>query len=250
MPTVDLNADVGEGGFADAGVMAFVTSANIACGYHAGDPAVMRTTVLSARDAGVAVGAHPGFADRENFGRRALRVSPQDVYDLVVYQVGALWAFASAAGTRLQHVKPHGALYNMAAADGELADAVARAVRDVDRGLALFGLAGSQSLAAAERTGLRAVSEAFTDRNYLNDGSLVPRNRPDALLTDFRAPAERAVRMVREGRVHSVDGVDVPIVAQSLCIHGDGPYAVELARELRASLEGEGIVVEAPGRAG
>ena len=249
MPDVDLNVDVGEGGACDAEVLAFVTSANIACGYHAGDPAMMRETVQAARDAGVAVGAHPGFADREHFGRRVLQVTPREVYDLVVYQVGALAAFAAAAGMALQHVKPHGALYNMVAADPVLADAVARAVHDVDRGLVVFGLAGSHALLAAERIGLRALSEAFTDRNYMADGTLVPRNRPDALLTDFRAPAERAVRMVRERRVHSVDGADIPIVAESLCIHGDGPYAVELARELRESLERGGISVKAPGRA-
>ena len=249
MSGVDLNVDVGEGGACDADVLPFVTSANIACGYHAGDPAIMRETVRAARDAGVAVGAHPGFADREHFGRRALQVTPQEVYDLVVYQVGALAAFTAAAGIRLEHVKPHGALYNMVAAERVLADAVARAVHDVDRSLALFGLAGSHALAAAGEIGLRAVSEAFTDRNYMEDGTLVPRNRPDALLTDFRAPAERAVRMVRERRVRSVDGTDIPIVAESLCIHGDGPFAVELARELRESLEREGISVKAPGRA-
>jgi|SRR5437868_13400770 len=249
---VDINCDMGEsfGAYeigADKEVLPHVTSANIACGFHGGDPAVMRATIAEAKVRGVAVGAHPGLPDLVGFGRRAMQVTAQEVYDLIIYQVGALLGFARAASVELQHVKPHGALYNMAAAQPPLADAIARAVRDVDARLVLYGLAGSHLLAAAERAGLASASEAFADRNYLHDGALVARQRPDALVTDVDEAVRRAIRMVREGVVADVDGEDIPIRADTICIHGDGRNAAELARRLRAGLEAAGVRVAAPG---
>ena len=248
---VDINCDMGEsfGAYeigADDEVLPHVTSANIACGFHGGDPTVMRTTVAAAAQHGVAVGAHPGLPDLAGFGRRAMQVTPDEVYDLLIYQIGALSGFARAAGVRLTHVKPHGALYNMAAAQPALADAIARAVHDVDPGLVLFGLAGSHLLKAAERAGLARASEAFADRNYLHDGALVPRSRPDALVHDVDEAVRRAVRMVREGVVPDVEGEEIPIRADTICVHGDGPNAVPLARQLRAGLQAAGIEVVAP----
>jgi UPF0271 protein len=255
MATVDLNCDMGES-FGpwrmgdDAAVLPHVTSASIACGFHAGDPMTMYRTVSAALAHGVAVGAHPGLPDLAGFGRRAMAVQPVDVYAMVVYQVGALAAFARSQGARLAHVKPHGALYNMAAADADLADAIAQAVDAVDPELALFGLAGSHLLHAAEARGLRAVSEVFADRHYMPDGSLVPRARPDAMVTDEAQATARAVRMAREGRVTAVDGSDIAVRADTICIHGDGPHAVAFARGLRAALEQAGVTVRAPGKAG
>ena len=253
MTRIDLNCDMGEsfGVYhigADEDVFPHITSASIACGFHAGDPSVMRRTVERARSHGVAVGAHPGLPDLVGFGRRVMDVTPEDAYDLVLYQVGALLGFAAAAGVPLQHVKPHGALYNMAASRAELAEAIARAVRDVDRDLALFGLAGSHLVRAGETEGLKAVNEAFADRNYLRDGSLVSRRRADAQVSDAEEATRRAVRMVREGLVRSVDGEDVAIRADTICIHGDGPHAAEFGRRLRSALDAEGVAVKAVGR--
>lgn len=248
---VDINCDMGEsfGAYkigADTEVMPYVTSANIACGFHGGDPAVMRATIAEAKARGVAAGAHPGLPDLAGFGRRAMQVTAQEAYDLIIYQVGALLGFARAAGVELRHVKPHGALYNMAAAQPPLADAIARAVRDVDARLVLFGLAGSHLLTAAERAGIPSASEAFADRNYLHDGALVPRTRPDALVSDVDEAVRRVVRMVREGVVTDVEGEDIPIRADTVCIHGDGLHAAELAKKLRRGLEAAGIEVASP----
>jgi UPF0271 protein len=253
MPKVDLNCDMGEsfGAYrigADDEVLPFVSSANIACGFHGGDPAVMRTTIAAAQARGVAIGAHPGLQDLAGFGRRPMEVTPQEVYDLVVYQVGALLGFALAAGAPLHHVKAHGALYNMAASQPPLADAIAHAVRDVDSSLVLYALAGSELVTAAERAGVHAASEAFADRNYLATGALVSRRRADALVTNERDAVARVVRMVRDGCVKSVDGVDVAVRADTICIHGDGPHAAGLARALRRGLEEAGISVAAPVR--
>ncbi len=250
---VDLNCDMGEsfGAYrigADDAVFPFITSANVACGFHGGDPGVMRSTVAQARERGVAVGAHPGLPDLIGFGRRTMDVTPQEVYDLVVYQVGALAAFAHAAGIELQHVKAHGALYNMAAARADLAAAIARAVRDVDAGLLLFGLPGSHLVTEGEAAGLTTACEAFADRNYMPDGSLVSRRRADAHVHDVRVAVERAVRMVREGVVRAVDGNDIAIRADTICIHGDGPHAAEFAQALRGGFEAAGIAVRAVGR--
>lgn len=253
MDRVDLNCDLGEsfGAYtigADESVLPYITSASVACGFHGGDPAVMRQTVDRAKALDVAIGAHPGLPDLVGFGRRAMDITPDDAYDMVVYQIGALAAFASAAGTRLRHVKPHGALYNMAAVKRELADAIARAVHDVDRDLVLFGLAGSQLLSAADAVGLRAASEAFADRNYMPDGTLVSRRRADAQIADTRDAVHRAVRLVLDGQVRSIDGTDIPVRAETICIHGDGPHAADFARALRSAFESEGIVVRAPQR--
>src|SRR5262245_35832496 len=246
---VDLNCDMGEsfGAYrigADDDVFPFITSANVACGFHGGDPTVMRTTLSKARERGVAVGAHPGFPDLIGFGRRNMDVTPDDAYDLVVYQVGALMGFARAAGIELQHVKAHGALYNMAAAKPELAAAIARAVRDVDRQLVLFGLPGSHLISEGKSAGLRTAGEAFADRNYMSDGSLVSRKRADAQVHDADEAVRRAIRMIRDGVVTPVDGDDIRIDVETICIHGDGPHAAEFARRLRSEFEASGIAVK------
>jgi UPF0271 protein len=251
--TVDLNCDMGEsfGAYrigADADVFPYITSANIACGFHGGDPAVMRTTIDEARKRRVAIGAHPGLPDLIGFGRRTMDVTPAEAYDMVVYQVGALLGFARAAGVEMQHVKAHGALYNMAAANRELAAAIARAVRDVDARLLLFGLPNSSLITEAVAIGLATASETFADRNYMPDGSLVSRRRPDAQVHDADEAVRRAIRMVREGRVRAIDGSDVAIRADTICIHGDGPHAGEFARRLRDAFESDGIAVRAPTR--
>lgn len=262
MTTVDLNCDCGEsfGPWrmgADVDLFAHVTSANIACGFHAGDPMTMASTILEAARQGVAIGAHPGLPDLVGFGRREMKVTPHEVYTMVLYQVAALGGMAStyhgisqqAAYTRgqaLLHVKPHGALYNMAAGDRRLADMIAKAVADYDPGLVLVGLAGSELLRAGEARGLRVASEVFADRNYLPDGSLVPRSREDAIVTDESHAIERAVRMVTDGRVTAVDGTEIAVRADTICIHGDGPHAVPFARGLRAALEAAGVTVKAP----
>lgn len=248
MTRVDLNCDMGEsfGAYqigADDAVFPFITSANVACGFHGGDPTVMRTTLAKAKQRGVAVGAHPGFPDLIGFGRRNMDVSPNEIYDLVIYQVGALMGFARAAGVELQHVKAHGALYNMAAAKQELAAAIARAVRDVDRQLVLFGLPGSHLISEGVSAGLTTASEAFADRNYMNDGSLVSRKRPDAQVHDADEAVQRAIRMVREQKVRSIDGHDIPLTVDTICLHGDGPHAAEFAQRLRAAFDAAGIEV-------
>jgi UPF0271 protein len=249
---VDLNCDLGEsfGPWTmgqDGEVLASITSANIACGFHAGDPAVMRRTVRLAREAGVAVGAHPGFPDLAGFGRRELHVTPVEARDLVLYQVGALAAMAAAEGATLEHVKPHGALYNMAARDRRLADAIAEAVRAFDSSLVLFGLAGSALLAAGEAAGLRVASEVFADRAYEPDGSLASRTRPGAVLHDRPAVVARAVSMARDGHVAAADGSRVALRADTICVHGDTPGAADLARALRRGLEEAGVSVRRVG---
>lgn len=254
MQTVDLNCDMGEsfGAWtmgADLALLPHVSSANIACGFHAGDPTVMRHTVEAALRHGVAIGAHPGLPDLVGFGRRVMEVTPEEAYDLVVYQVGALAGVARACGGRLSHVKAHGALYNMAARRAPLAAAIARAVRDVDDSLRFFGLSGSVMITEAERVGLVAVHEVFADRSYEADGSLTPRDRPDALLTDVERSAERAVRMVQAGAVVARDGTTIPLRADTICVHGDGAEAAHIAAALRTRLIGAGIIIRPAGRA-
>lgn len=242
---VDLNADLGEGAPDDAELLALVSSANIACGWHAGDARLMQATVGAALARGVAIGAHPSYPDRENFGRSEMRLAPAEVRADLIYQIGALDALVRAAGGRLHHVKPHGALYNQAARDPVLADAVVAAVRAVDPGLALYGLAGSELLRAAERAGLRAVAEVFADRGYRADGSLVPRSQPGALVDDVDEAVARTLRMVREGVVQAVSGETVPLQAQTLCLHGDGPHALAFARAIHQALTDAGIELHA-----
>jgi UPF0271 protein len=252
---VDLNCDMGEsfGPYAlgnDDQILEFVTSANIACGFHAGDPSVMKHTVHAAIEKGVAIGAHPGYRDLEGFGRRFVDLTPDEAYDLVVYQVGALHGFVAAAGARMQHVKPHGAFYNAAAVDIEVAEAIAKAIRDVDSELILFGLSGGELISAGKKAGLRTASETFADRTYQRDGTLTSRRQPGALIEDHDRAADQAVRLVKEGRVASVQGIDVDVRADTICIHGDGPHALEFARMIRTRLEDSGIEVNGVGRQG
>ena len=245
---IDLNSDLGEsfGAWpmgADEAVIASITSANVACGYHAGDPAVMRTTVRLARDAGVAVGAHPGLPDLIGFGRRDMGVSAQDVENMVLYQIGALAAVAGAEGVRLQHVKAHGALYNMAARDRPLADAIARAIKAFDPALIMFGLPGSELIQAGQRAGLEVAAEGFADRAYEPDGSLTQRSRAGSVIHDVDEVVQRAVRMATEGKVRATDGSDIALRVDTLCTHGDTPGAPELTRRLRQGLEACGVSV-------
>jgi len=247
MARVDLNCDLGEGAGHDAELMPLVTSANVACGAHAGDERTMRATVDLARRHGVAVGAHPGFADPEHFGRRELPVMPDEVHALVLAQVRALQRTAVDAGGRVVHVKPHGALYNLAARNTLIADAVAQAVYEADPRLVLFALAGS-ALARAGRTGgLDVAEEAFVDRTYQADGSLTPRHQPEALITDAAAAVAQALALVQRGRVRATDGTEVAVTADTLCLHGDGPQAVAFAQQLRAALAAAGVELRAVG---
>lgn len=243
---VDLNADLGEGAGHDDELLELVSSASIACGFHAGDAISILASIRAANERGVAVGAHPSFADHENFGRTEVALPPAEVFALVAYQVGALHALAAAAGARVNHVKPHGALYNMAVRDEKLAEAIAHAVVAVDSSLLLFAPGESELERAAQSARLRVVREVFADRNYLKDGSLVPRTRPDALLHDPREAAVRVLRMLREGVVRTVEGEDVEVRAETICLHGDTPGAVDFARALRASLESNGVSIQAP----
>jgi len=249
---VDLNCDMGEsfGAYrigADDAVFPYITSANVACGFHGGDPSVMRATLARAKELGVSAGAHPGLPDLIGFGRRGMDVTPDEVYDLVVYQVGALQGFARATGVPLRHVKAHGALYNMAAVKRELAAAIARAVRDVDRSLILFGLPASHLISEGESAGLTTASEAFADRNYMNDGTLVSRRRPDAQVHDADEAVRRSVRMVREGKVTAIDGRELSMRVDTICIHGDGPHAAEFAQRLRQGFQAAGIGLQPVG---
>ncbi len=244
--TIDLNADLGEGAPHEAELLTLVTSANIACGLHAGNAGMMRASLLAAKERGVAVGAHPSFDDRENFGRLEMQLSREEVQALVVYQLGAFNALARSLGMQPRHVKPHGALYNMAARDEALAEAIARAVRSVDPTLTVFAPGASALSRAAEANGLAVACEVFADRNYLPDGSLVPRGRPDALLHDPAEAAKRVFRMLRDHKVRAIDGTDVAVEVETVCIHGDTPGAVEFARELRRALHQTGVVVAAP----
>jgi UPF0271 protein len=243
---IDLNADLGEGAGHDEELLDLVSSANIASGFHAGDADSMRTAIRAAVSRSVAVGAHPSLFDRENFGRKEVPVIPSEVFDAVRYQLGIFQAIAEAVGARPVHVKPHGALYNMAARDWPVAEAIVRAVVSVDPALILFAPPGSQLATAGEARGVRVAREFFADRNYMNDGSLVPRTRPDALLHDPEAAAARVVRMLRKGKVRSVENVDVEARAETICVHGDTPGAVEFARVLRSRLQAEDVRIEAP----
>jgi 5-oxoprolinase (ATP-hydrolysing) subunit A len=243
---VDLNADLGEGSGHDAELFELISSANIATGFHAGDSDTMHAAISAAKKHEVAVGAHPSFFDRENFGRKELTIANEEVFEAVAYQLGIFQAIASALDVRPNHVKPHGALYNMAVRHSKLADAIARAIKSVDPKLILFAPDKSKLAGAGETRGLQIAREIFADRNYLNDGWLVPRTRPDALLHDPKEAAERVLRMLREGKVRSVEGQDVDVRGETICVHGDTPGAVEFARELRTQLEREGVRISAP----
>lgn len=244
---IDLNADLGEGCGDDAAILDCVSSANIACGWHAGDAATMRAAVQAAKARGVALGAHPSFPDREHFGRRAMQLPPDTVYSGVLYQIGALQAIARGEGVRLTHVKPHGALYNQAARDPVLAGAIVRAVRAADPALAVVGLAGSELVRQARGAGLRALDEVFADRAYQADGSLAPRGTPGALIEDEDEALAQTLQMITEGRVTALDGSRVALRADTVCLHGDGAHAVAFARRLRRELLARGLNLRAPG---
>ncbi len=248
MTTIDLNSDLGEGYGAwsmgdDAAMLDVVSSANIACGFHAGDPTIMLATCRAAAERGVAVGAHVAYRDLAGFGRRPMHVTPDELHADVVYQLGAMTATARVAGTRVTYVKPHGALYNTACADPVQAEAVVRAIADVDPSLAVLALPDSELLRAAERHGLRAVSEAFADRAYEPDGSLVSRSTPESVLHDPEQVAQRVLRMVTDGVATAVDGSEVSVRADSVCVHGDSPDAVAMARAIRRLLTEQDIAI-------
>lgn len=240
---IDLNADLGEGSSCDRELLMLVSSANIACGFHAGDAQTMLQSVRWANASGVAIGAHPGFPDRENFGRTAMQLPPETVYAQMIYQIGALKSMTESEGARLFHVKPHGMLYNQAAADPQLADAIARAVRAVDAQLILVGLAGSELIAAGARYGLRTREEVFADRGYLASGALVPRSQPGALIEDAGQALAQTLAMVKQQQVQSVSGEWVAVNAETVCLHGDGAHALQFARTLRAAFAAEQIAV-------
>ncbi|WP_144487287.1 5-oxoprolinase subunit PxpA [Bacillus pumilus] len=250
MYQVDINCDLGEsfGQYkigSDEQILEYVTSANIACGFHAGDPTVMRKTVRMALNKGVQIGAHPGLQDLVGFGRRPIAISAEETYDLVVYQIGALSAFLKAEGGTMQHVKPHGALYNMAAKNTELSKSIAKAVYHVDPSLVLYGLSGSELALAGERIGLQVAHEVFSDRTYQTDGTLTSRREPYALIEDDEQAVQQVVRMVREGKVHTVQGEDISLKADTVCIHGDGIHALQFAKTITSKLKQASIHLKA-----
>ena len=249
MYRVDLNSDLGEsfGNYTlgmDEEILQYVSSANVACGWHAGDPLGMEKTVALAKRCGTAVGAHPGFPDLMGFGRRNMVITPDEAKAYVRYQLGALYAFAESQGVRIQHVKPHGALYNMAAVDEKLARAMCEAVYEFDPEIIFMGLAGSKMIEMAEAVGLRAASEVFADRAYNDDGTLVSRKLPGAVIKDKDLAIRRVVRMVKEGKVESVNGTDIAIRADSICVHGDNPKALEFVKNIRETLIAEGVEIK------
>jgi UPF0271 protein len=249
MPTIDLNSDLGESFGAwtmgmDAEVMAHISSSNIACGWHAGDAEVMVKTVRAAKARGVAVGAHPGYPDLLGFGRRNMACTADELYAYTLYQVGALKSVCESEGLELQHVKPHGAMYNQAAKDPKLAEAIVRAVRNAGKGIILLGLANSAFEGACAGLGVPFASEAFADRGYMPDGSLVPRSQPGAFIHDPDEAAARMVRLVKEGAVATPDGKELKLKAHSICMHGDNPEAVKMAEVVRAAMEKNGVAVK------
>jgi len=251
---IDINSDLGEsfGAYTignDERLMRSITSANVAAGFHAGDPSVLRDTIRLAKAHGVAVGAHPGFPDLVGFGRRELNVTPKEAEDFVLYQVAAVLGVAAAEGVRVQHVKPHGALFNMAVRDADLAGAIARAVAAIDRSLILFGLPGSEIVRAGRAAGLRVAAEIFADRAYERDGSLMSRRKPGAVIHDAATVVSRAVKMVKDRSVIASDGSVVALDADTICVHGDTPGSDALAASIRAGFESAGILVKAIGQA-
>ena len=251
---IDLNSDVGEsfGNYKlglDEDVIPLISSANIACGFHAGDPTVMRRTIAIARDSGVAIGVHPGFPDLVGFGRRNLDASLEEIKDYVTYQIGALQAFAAAQGVKVQHVKPHGALYNMAVNDTAIWKVVAEAIAAVDSRLILFVLAGrdrEKLEAISAESGIRIAYEFFGDRAYNSDGSLVSRKEPGAVIHDSETVAEKILKMVKEGRVICKDGSEIELTADTICVHGDNPSALSLVKKIRETLQASGVEIAAP----
>jgi len=245
MGFIDLNCDLGEGMDNDALIMAFISSANIACGYHAGNDDTMKRTVELALSNDVQIGAHPGFADKEHFGRLELQLSEQEVYDLITVQIDTLKKITDFFQTIIHHIKPHGALYNMAARDKTLAGTIAKAVKDTDRNLVLYGLSGSALISEAVAIGLKTVSEVFADRTYQDNGSLTPRSHPKALIEDNDKAIAQVLEMITNQRVMTLSGKSIPIVAETICIHGDGKYAVAFAKTIYHSLKQHHIDIKA-----
>lgn len=243
MFSVDLNCDMGEGCGNDAALMDHISSVNIACGFHAGDGTTMRQTVETAIEKSVAIGAHPGYPDRENFGRIAMQMSPNQVFDIVIEQIAALNEIIMAAGGRLSHVKAHGALYNQAARDAELAAAIAEAVLHFDQKLVLFCLSGSLMILEAEKLGLTTASEVFADRTYQPDGSLTPRSQPNAVIHETMTAVSQALQMVNQGNVATISGRTIPIRADTICLHGDGENALEFAKAINQALKAKGVEI-------
>jgi 5-oxoprolinase (ATP-hydrolysing) subunit A len=251
MLATDINCDMGESTHLwhydiekDLALLPWISSMNIACGFHAGDPHTMHELVAAALKAGVAIGAHPSYNDRDNFGRSGMVLSPEKVYDLVLYQVGALQAFLQVHATSLHHVKPHGALYNMAAADTVLATAICQAVKDLDENLLLYGLSGSLLISTALDMGLPTASEVFADRTYRNDGSLTPRSEANALIEEDAVAIAQVLQMVQEGIVHTTTGNKVAITAETICIHSDGAHALAFAQQIHHTLKQHGIEIK------
>ena len=249
MLSVDLNCDMGESFGAwtmgnDAALMDFVSSVNVACGFHAGDATVIRQTVEMAIAKGVAVGAHPSFADLQGFGRREIKMSAAEVFDIVLYQVAAVKGICEASGGKLHHVKPHGALYNQAAKDANLAEAIGKAVKAIDENLILYGLAGSYLISEAEKIGLKTASEVFADRTYQADGSLTPRSQTNALITDTEKAGAQVWQMISAQTVTATDGETVQLRAETVCIHGDGAHALDFAKTINARLKANGVMIE------
>jgi len=245
MFSIDVNCDMGEGAGNDEQLMPFTSSASIACGYHAGDEQTMHQTVDLCLKYNVAIGAHPSFADKENFGRSEMNLSPEEVYELVTIQVDSLSKIVKAKGAMLHHVKPHGALYNMAAKDLSLAGVIAKAVKDIDPSLILYGLAGSYSITQAIKTGLKTGSEVFADRSYQDNGSLTPRSQTDALIEEASISVKQVLQVIMEGTVTSVNGNKIPVTADTICIHGDGKNAVEFAKAIHQNLKQNKIEIKA-----
>ncbi|MNJ91452.1 LamB/YcsF family protein [compost metagenome] len=249
--TVDLNCDMGESYGAyqignDEAIFPYITSANIACGFHAGDPAVMKKTVRLALKYNVAIGAHPGLPDLQGFGRREMSVSAEEAYDMVMYQIGALNGFVQSEGGLLHHVKPHGALYNMAATDKNLAEAIAEAIYKINPQLVLYGLSGSELIKAGSHIGLSVANEVFADRTYQDNSTLTSRRYADALITDEDRAVEQSLRMVREGAVTAVSGKNISIQADTICLHGDGAHAVTFAAKIHTLFKEQNIALQAP----
>jgi UPF0271 protein len=250
MLSIDINCDMGESTHLwpyhiekDRLLLSYVSSINLACGYHAGDARTMHELAAAAITAGVAIGAHPGFADRDNFGRTNMSLPPEAIYDLVLYQIGALDAFLKVMNTRLHHVKPHGALYNMAAKDEVMAEAISKAIYDYDNRLLLYGLSGSKLIEAAIATGLSTCSEVFADRTYQDDGHLTPRTHANAMIKDAQQSLQQVLQMVTRRTVTSVSGKEVPIVADTVCVHGDGVHALDFVKEIREMLNANDVEV-------
>jgi len=249
MYKVDLNSDLGESFGAykigrDDAVIPLVSSANVACGFHAGDSLVMAKTVKLCAENGVAVGAHPGFPDLVGFGRRNMAVSPEEAQAMVTYQVGALYGFCKAEGIKMQHVKPHGALYNMAAKDEKLAQAICKGILAVDDSLILMGLANSQMLLQAKKLGLTCAAEVFADRAYEDDGTLVARTKPGAMITDEEEAVRRVIGMIKNHSVTSINGKEIGITPDSVCVHGDSDHALLFVQKIRKALAAEGIAIK------